>query len=462
MAKRFIDNHKLNMAINLLFNSLDYTIEYSIHDVIKLESGDYLPKHQMQKGIFLVYGGGGKTENYHSEFNIDFETIGIGRVGARCGCVFTIEKKSWVTDNALYVKEYDKRFILKYLKHFLNYSNLNQYANDSMQPVISKNGIQNVKIPLLPFEKQVELGEFIDELEKGNFKRVNDYPIIKNKFDILGKIENLKIEKQTQLLSQLRQSILQKAIQGKFTVEWREKNPNIEPATELLKRIKAERERLNKEKKFQKEKPLLPISENETHFELPQGWTWCRLGEIAQSLIGLTYKPTDIAEKGIPVLRSNNIQDNKLSLNDLVRVKSDVSSSKITKKNDILICVRNGSKKLIGKVALIDVDDFSFGAFMSVIRTNIDPTYLFYFLLSKTFRNQIDDEKSTGINQLTQGVLNNIMVVLPPFEEQQIIASKVKTLLEKCDQLQDEIGKMNRHSKELLRALFIKTFGGGN
>jgi len=459
MAKKYIDNHKFNIAIELLLNSLDYTEKCSIHDVIKLESGDYLPKHQMKEGNYHVYGGGGKTENKHNEFNIDFETIGIGRVGARCGCVFTIEEKSWVTDNALYVKKYDKRFTLKFLKHFLNYSNLNKYANNSMQPVISKTGIQSVEIPLLPLKKQIELGEFLDELEKGNFNRLNDYPIIKEKFNILDRIENIQIEKQTQLISQLRQSILQEAIQGKLTVEWRKQNPNTEPATELLKRIKAEKEQIIKEKKIKREKPLPTISKNETPFELPQGWVWCRLGEIAQLLNGLTYKPIDVSEKGIPVLRSNNIQDSKLVLNDLVRVKSDVPSSKVAKKNDILICVRNGSKKLIGKVAIIDVDDFSFGAFMSIIRTNIIPNYLFYFLLTETFKNQIDDKKSTGINQLTQGVLNNIKVVLPPLSEQQAIVSRVEILLEKCNQLQDEIENMNKNSKELLKALFNETFG---
>merc|ERR1711991_1256442 len=85
----------------------------------------------------------------HSEFNIDYKTIGIGRVGARCGCVFEIIPNSWVTDNALIIQSYDKRFSLSFLRHFLSYSDLGQYANNAMQPVISKTRIKDVAIPLI-------------------------------------------------------------------------------------------------------------------------------------------------------------------------------------------------------------------------------------------------------------------------------------------------------------------------
>ncbi|GBU27747.1 hypothetical protein R84B8_01288 [Treponema sp. R8-4-B8] len=304
--------------------------------------------------------------------------------------------------------------------------------------------LDNVEVEIPSMKRQIEIIELEKIISINNEKLVN------------------KFENQIKLLSYLRQSILQEAIQGKLTAEWREQNTNIEPATELLKRIKAEKEQLIKEKKIKKEKPLSTISKNEIPFELPQGWVWCRLGDIAQSLNGLTYKPTDVVEIGIPVLRSNNIQDNKLLLNNLVKVKSEVPSLKMAMKNDILICVANGSKKLIGKVALIDVDDLSFGSFMRVIRTDINHNYLFNFLLSEIFRKQLNDVKSTGINQITKDVLSNIIVVLPSLPEQQIIVSKLEALLEKCNQLQDKIENMKKHSKELLRALFNETFEKAN
>ena len=202
MAKKYTDNYKLNIAVRILLSSLEGYKTFPIHDVISLESGDGLPKHQMINGSYPVYGGGGKTANNHNSYNIDFETIGIGRVGARCGCVFTIEKKSWVTDNALYAKKIDDRFSLKFLKHFLSYSKLNQYANVAMQPVISKTGIQSVKIPLLPIEMQIEIGEFIDDLENNIFDKIDNFPVIKSKFDLINRIDSFEIENKIHLFKQ--------------------------------------------------------------------------------------------------------------------------------------------------------------------------------------------------------------------------------------------------------------------
>jgi restriction endonuclease S subunit len=459
MAKKYIDNHKLNIAIELLMNSLDYTEKYSIHDVIKLESGDYLPKHQMQDGIYPVYGGGGKTENNHNEFNIDFETIGIGRVGARCGCVFSIEKESWVTDNALYVKEYDKRFTLKFLKHFLNYSNLNKYANDSMQPVISKTGIQSVEIPLLSFEKQVELGEFLDELERNNFNRLNDYPIIKDKINILDKIENFQIEKQTRLISQLSQSILQEAIQGKLTTEWREQNPNTKPTIELLKRIKKEREQLVKENK--REKHISPISTDEIPFELPQGWVWCRLCEIIDFQIGKTptTKDYDYWENGTY---------NWLSISDMEHLgEISKTSKKITQKavddimkNQIITPIDTilmSFKLTVGKISINKIPLYHNEAIVSIFPSNVIEKKYLYYLLTPVL--EFSKSKSVLMGQtFNSNSLSNILFPLPPLFEQQAIISKIENLLEKCNQLQEEIENINKNSKRLLKALYNETF----
>lgn len=92
-----------------------------------------------------------------------------------------------------------------------------------------------------------------------------------------------EIKLQQTLLKKLRQSILQEAIEGKLTADWRKQNPDVEPASKLLERIKAEKEQLIKEKKIKKQKPLPPIENDEKPFELPEGWVWCRLGDIAEA-----------------------------------------------------------------------------------------------------------------------------------------------------------------------------------
>lgn len=99
-----------------------------------------------------------------------------------------------------------------------------------------------------------------------------------------------EITHQQSLLKKLRQSILQDAISGKLTEKWQRENSDVEPATELLARIKAEKERLVKEKKIKKQKQLPLITEAEIPFELPKGWAWCRLGDISEVKVGATPK----------------------------------------------------------------------------------------------------------------------------------------------------------------------------
>ena len=96
----------------------------------------------------------------------------------------------------------------------------------------------------------------------------------------------------------LKKSILQYAMQGKLVAQ----DPNDEPASELLKRIKAEKEQLIKDGKIKKEKTLPPITEEEIPYELPQGWEWCRLGSILTKLTDGAHKTPTYTNSGIPFL----------------------------------------------------------------------------------------------------------------------------------------------------------------
>ena len=137
------------------------------------------------------------------------------------------------------------------------------------------------------------------------------------------------------------------------------------------------------------------------------------LSDIAEYWNGLTYKPTDISNIGTIVLRSSNIRDMQLDLNDIVRVKCDIGDKKLVKKNDILMCSRNGSAKLVGKVALIPnlQEQISFGAFMMIIRSDYYSYLMTYFQLPE-FRSQISTGTTT-INQITRYMLDKIKLPVP-------------------------------------------------
>lgn len=241
---------------------------------------------------------------------------------------------------------------------------------------------------------------------------------------------NFKKQSGLTLADSLRKAVLQSAIQGQLVAQ----NADDGLASELLYVIKAEKERLIAEKVIKKEKPLPPISDDEKPFDIPDNWIWVRLGDIGQTNIGLTYDKKDISNHGTIVLRSGNIQDGKIDLNDLVKVEGKIPESKICQINDLLICARNGSKKLVGKTAIIDKDGYSFGAFMAILRTRFYK-YVYYYLASPYFRSDFDGVSTTTINQITQDNLKNRLIPLPPLKEQKRIVAKLDEILPQLDDL---------------------------
>ena len=145
-----------------------------------------------------------------------------------------------------------------------------------------------------------------------------------------------------------------------------------------------------------------------------KGYPIKSLPEIAEYWNGLTYKPEDVADEGTIVLRSSNIQNAQLDFEDTVRVTCSIGEKKYVQDNDILMCSRNGSARLVGKVALIKniEEPMSFGAFMMIIRSQYYP-YLMTFFQMPAFRAQIATGATTTINQITGRMLDNVKLPVP-------------------------------------------------
>ena len=145
---------------------------------------------------------------------------------------------------------------------------------------------------------------------------------------------------------------------------------------------------------------------------------------VGTTNIGLTYKPADVSEEGTIVLRSCNIRNGNIDLEDLVRVKTDIRDNQYIEENDILICARNGSRSLVGKCAVMNNigEKTSFGAFMAVFRS-ICYRYVYHYFNTLLFRSAFDNDDSKQINQVTQAILRDTMIPLPPFAEQERIVS---------------------------------------
>lgn len=146
-------------------------------------------------------------------------------------------------------------------------------------------------------------------------------------------------------------------------------------------------------------------------------WPLVKLSDIAEYRIGLTYKPEALSNCGIAVLRSGNIKNSQICYDDILYVNDKVDTKLLLKKNDILMCARNGSKSLVGKVALIEDDilNTTYGAFMMAISSKYY-VYLFEYFRSQAFRRHISVGSTTTINQVTTGMLNSIVIPLPDID----------------------------------------------
>lgn len=173
--------------------------------------------------------------------------------------------------------------------------------------------------------------------------------------------------------------------------------------------------------------------------EVPKHWDVKKLKHIGESIIGLTYSPNDLcdeSENSYLVMRSSNVQNGKVSFEDNVFVNCPVPDKLKIRHNDILICSRNGSRKLIGKNALIKnpSNNLTFGAFMSVFRTRF-ADYAYWILNSHIFQAQAGSYLTTTVNQLTISNLNNMIIPFAPETEQ----LEIINFLEKENQIFDNL-----------------------
>lgn len=191
---------------------------------------------------------------------------------------------------------------------------------------------------------------------------------------------------------------------------------------------------------------------------IPEDWEVKKLGEIGTVINGLTYSPCDISSEGTLVLRSSNVQNRALSFDDNVYVNTNNLKFNSVKKNDILICVRNGSKSLIGKNALItsEVEGEAFGAFMSVYRSEINK-YIFQFFGTDEYQRQIEQNLGATINSINNNELRQFKLPIPPLQEQKSIANCLSTWDSGIEKLTQLIQARKQQKKGLMQQLLNGT-----
>ncbi|MDX2247917.1 MAG: restriction endonuclease subunit S [Bacteroidia bacterium] len=184
-------------------------------------------------------------------------------------------------------------------------------------------------------------------------------------------------------------------------------------------------------------------------------WEDTQLSELGKLIAGLTYSPDDIRENGLLVLRASNIQNSEIVLDDCVYVTPNIKGANLSMPNDILICVRNGSKNLIGKNALIPegLPLCTHGAFMTVFRSK-SPNFVYQLFKTDSYYAQVSSDLGATINSINGSQFVKYKFYVPKLPEQQKIAACLTALDDLITAQNEKLKTLQTHKKGLMQQLF--------
>lgn len=287
------------------------------------------------------------------------------------------------------------------------------------------------------------------------------------------RLEHLKLEHeithQEFLLAKLKQSILQEAIQGKLTADWRAAHPDVEPASQLLQRIQAEKAPLLATKKIRPEKHLPKITKVEIPFEIPNGWEWCRLGALIEEKPrnGVSLKPVEY-ETSAKTLKLSATTSGKFDGTQIkyLDLKVEPDSYLWLRDGDILI-QRANSLEFVGTAAIYRGanSEFIYPDLMMKCRAVYpESTDFLHYVISARITRDYFKSKASGsagnMPKINQDTVTCTLIPLPPLAEQKVIVEKVEALMTTCRTLEAEIEHVRTHAAHLLQAVLREAFSG--
>ena len=382
--------------------------------------------------------GGNGLRGYTDSYNTSGHYSIVGRQGALCGCLNIENGDFYATEHAVVVDAYDI-VPTTFIYYFLTALNLNQYATATAQPGLAVSNIIEVMFPLPPIQEQQRIVEQIELI----MPLVNKYEQSRSKLDSLNKT----------IYTQLKKSILQEAIQGRLVPQ----DPNDEPASKLLERIKEEKAKLFKDGKLKKkdlvDSFIFKGEDNKYYetidgktecideripFELPHNWCWATLGNLVQNCSGLAYKKENLDERStsyIRVLRGGNIDDGQWTMkDDDVMIASKFVKPELLLTAGTFITPAVTSIEQMGKTALVrdDQPQTVVGGFVLMLLPFLrDWSLLDYLELIfqseyyKGYCRSITNKSGQAFYNLSRQKLMQFLVPLPPLNERIAIANEV-------------------------------------
>lgn len=370
--------------------------------------------------------------------------------------------------------EVDKKFLFWFLRQ--KRLDFIRISFGGAQPNISQTVVKKTMLPVPPLAVQNQVVTILDEYEtsknlietevvneiKGDLHKYN---IIKTGHDKIVENNSTNLE----LCQELHQSILQDAVSGKLVPQ----DATDEPASDLLKKIKTEKEKLVREKKIKEEKSLSPILEEEIPYDLPKGWEWVRLGNITLKVQdGTHFSPkiqyTEPSSNRYMYITSKNIKETGIDTSTATYIDAEVHKSIWQRCNpelfDILM-IKDGA--ITGRVAINNInEEFSLLSSVALIktdRTNVENKFLLYYLRSPIgYANVTGRMSGSAITRIILEKIKNTIIPLPPLLEQRRIVKRVDQLMKLCYEIEEKLEENQNNSKLLMEAVLKEAFHVNN
>ena len=359
-------------------------------------------------------------------------------------------------------QELDARYLHQYLQFYKDII-LVPLMKGAANVSLSMKDIATVEFPLPPIKRQRELSNLFVSLQEKQKELSAEY------------------EKQTEYAKLLRQNILQQAIEGKLTADWRNQNPvqkgnpdydaealfeqiqkgEVSPSLQPASQFSATPSAGSNAARNPRSKSLAPITDEEKPFEIPEGWKWVRLGNVSRINGGYSFKSTEYTEKGIRVIRISDFNENGFVNSKIVRYKdSDAIKPYHLEEKNILMALTGGT---VGKSFFVSSLDETMAVNQRVATIKIDnirPEYVNILVKSLTAQKIIQEAKHSSNDNISLPDLTEMPFSLPPLKEQEEIVNKVETLLAKVTTLENQIQDRKSLSDKLIFGIIKENLEG--
>jgi type I restriction enzyme, S subunit len=472
----YITDFQANGSFASLRRNVQYYAEENYAVLVRLTD----LRHNLERKGGFVYTDK-KGYDFLSKSFINGGELVVANVGAGVGTTLEVpvmNRPATLAPNMFMIvlsEEIDRDFFKYYSKSPFYWEYINEVNVGTGQPKINKREYKSCKIPFPPLEEQQcivakvnEFMAFCDTLEKQQTSNLKTHQLLVR--TILETLTQAADANESQAawermsthfdtmfctedsIDQLKQTILQLAVMGRLVPQ----DLKDEPASELLKKIAVEKERLMKEGKIKKQNSVHEITEKEKSFNLPIGWTWAKLQDIVFLLgDGLHGTPTYTDETNYYFINGNNLNDGKIEIKPGTKTVSKEEMSKYKKalsSNTVLVSI-NGT---LGKVAFYNGEEIILGksACYFNLSENVFKCYIKVVLESKYYMNYaIRNATGTTIKNLGLKAMNDFPIPLPSLPEQHRIAAKVDELFAVCDALKAKILKAEEIKVQLAEAV---------